>query len=1062
MGFKIHIEKGTAFSFRPITFKPGISGSVQVAALCFLVVNLFNAQSSAAGYNRHILKDSSILYTDMRGASSDGRFVKKQLLNISGTVTDISGAPLPGVAVRVSGTAVVTSTDARGHYQLNGVSEGAMLTFKMIGYLAEQVPANKSQINVILKQEVKTLDEVVISDGYRTTTLAANTSAIGSVKGEVMENKPYATFVQALQGQIAGFTAPLTSGQPGANVDIRIRGLGSLSLSSNPLIVIDGMIVNSGQLGYNSTTSYALAGVNQNDIESVDVLKDAAATALYGSRGGSGVILITTKRGKSGKTQIRVDAEIGASKPMDNPDAGKALNATEYAELFREALTNGGSTPAQVQTAAESYGLNSGKSNNWYDLVTRTGKQEQLNISLNGGTEQTKMFASAGYFRQDATTIGSDLKKITGLFNIDHQISKRFQLSTGINFSNVGQNTPYGTQFSGSPTWASRSLRPFQLAYNDDGTVNTSIVGNTNFPGIYNPIYIADHDQKFLSETRILGNTRLKWNIWDKLAYTSYFSIDYNTLEETVFLNAVMGDGAGLKGRSKNYYTRYFNWLTRNQFDYRYDIKGVDDFYLTAAIGYEAQRSKEYLLAADGYGFPSAHEELTALSNAATPNGAYGQYSNYDFTSLYAIAGLNYKNRYALSGSLRRDNSSRFPTKNQGANFYSIGGTWNIHEEDFFKQQHIVSSLKLRSSYGTTGNANLGNYMWVPQVSYSSTYSYAGYIGQQYSSSGNIDLRWETSKKFDIGLDIGFARDRFMLTVDYYYNNIDGLIRAIPTSLTTGFTVVNQNVGAMVNKGWEFTLKGDLLRINDFKWYSNLNAAFNKNEITRLPANTPVQNGQFYLKEGYSFNTYYMKEFAGVDPQNGDALYYTDESHTVKTNKIADAKLNILDKQSLPKVTGGFNNTFSYKGISLGIDFNYNLGYWVYGASDIYFTSPTQYLYNKYQYIYDHRWTTVGQETDVPKFSANSANDPSTSTYRLYRGDHIRLKNVSLGYDLKNVHLFKQLGLSKVHVYGRATNLATITFDKRLPFDPEVNYSGFDNQDMLQYRTFTFGINVGL
>lgn len=1050
MSFKIHIGNGASVLFRAINYKTGVSRLVKTSVFSFAMIGFLGVEATAAKPIAKNVPDSSY------------GLMEVQVIDVSGKVTDESGMPIPGVAVRVSGTSLATATDVNGFYQFKGVAEGATITFKMIGYVTQEVKVVKGQVNVSLLVDIKTLNEVVITDGYRITSLAANTSAISSIKGDVMENKPYSTFAQTLQGQIAGLVAPTTSGQPGANVDIRIRGLGSLSLSSSPLIVIDGMIVNSGKLGYNSTTSNALAGLNQNDIESIDVLKDASATALYGSRGANGVILITTKKGKSGKTQIRVDAEFGSSKAMDNPDAGKVLNADDYAVLFREALTNAGNTSAQVETAAEAYGLNSGKSNNWYDLVTRTGRQEQYNVSMTGGTEKTKLFASAGYFQQEATTISADLKRMSGLFNFDHEISKRFQLTAGINFSNVGQNTPYGTQFSGSPTWASRVLRPFQLAYKDDGTINTATAGNTNFPGIYNPLWIAANDNKFLSQTRILGNTKLKWNIWDKLNYTSYFSIDYNTLEETLYLNPVMGDGAGLKGRSKNYYTRYFNWLARNQVDYRYDIKGVEDFYVTAALGYEAQRSKEYLLAADGFGFPSAQSELTALTNAATPNGAYGQYSNYAFNSVYALADVNFKNKYALSTSVRRDGSSRFPTKNQGAYFYSVGGTWNVNQEDFFKKQDLVSSLKLRSSYGTTGNASMSNYSWVPQVGYSSAYSYAGYTGQQYSTSGNVDLRWETSKKFDAGIDVGFADDRFMFTVDYYYNNIYGLIRNVPTSLTTGFSLVGKNIGEMANKGWEFTLKGDLLNVNDFKWYSNLNAAFNKNEITRLPEDTPLQNGSFYLKEGYSFNTYYMKEFVGVDPQNGDALFYLDESRTATTNKIADAKLILQDKQAIPKVTGGFNNTFSYKGVSLSVDVNYNLGYWVTSAADIYFTNASQYLYNKYQYVFDNRWTTVGQVTNVPKYATNPTNDPSTSTYRLYRGDHIRLRNVSLGYDFKNIAMFKQLGLSKVFLYGRATNLGTLTFDKRLPIDPEVGYSGFDDQDMLQYRTFTFGINVGL
>ncbi|SEW55841.1 SusC/RagA family TonB-linked outer membrane protein [Chitinophaga arvensicola] len=978
---------------------------------------------------------------------------------VNGKVTDNSGTPIPGVLIKVSGTSMATTTDDNGDYHFKQVPAGATLHFTMMGYAPQQIKAG-ARVDVRLSAGVRLLDEVIIKDGYRTTTRAANTSSIGTIGGAALENKPFSTFMQSMQGQIAGVAAPLTSGQPGGNVSIRIRGVGSLSLSSDPLIVVDGMIVNSGALSGAVTTSNALAGINQNDIESIDVLKDAAATALYGSRGSTGVIVITTKRGKTGKTQVRVDAEAGNSTPMDLPDAGKPLNADQYATLFKEALTNSGYTDTQVKELADKYGLNSGKSNNWYDLVTRNGKQQQYNVSINGGTEKSKLFASAGYFDQQATTIGADFKRISGLFNFDHQINKRFQLSTGINFSNVDQNTPYSTQYSGNPTYAARILTPFQRAYNDDGTINTSITGNTNFPGVYNPLWIAKYDNKRLSESRVLGSTKLKWNIWDQLNYTSYFSIDYNLLEETIFLNPTMGDGVAAKGTGKNYYSRYFNWLTRNQLDYRYDIPGYDNFYVAASVGYEAQKSKKYYLVATANGFPSAHEDLTALGNAATPTTAYAMNSNYAFTSLYSTASANYKNKYALNASFRRDGSSRFPKNNRNASFYSIGGTWNVQEETFFKQQHILSSLKLRSSYGTTGNANLGNYDWMPQASYSSSYSYAGYNGSQYTIIGNNDLRWETSKKFDVGTDIGFTNDRFMLTVEYYYNNIDGLIRSVATSPTTGFSGVSQNVGAMANKGWEFTIKGDVLKTKQFNWYSNFNLALNKNVITSLPKGTNERNDQFYLKEGYSFNTYYMKEFAGVDQQTGSPLYYTDGGHGTTTTDISKAAYVVLNRQSVPKAIGGFSNVFTYKGISLGVDINYNLGYWVYGASDIYFTSGAYYNYNKYQFIYDRRWTKPGQQTDVPKYSTTT--DNSTSTYRLYRGDHIRLQNLSLGYDFKNIGWVNRLGVNKLHVYARATNLFLKTFDDRLPFDPEVNYSGYDYQNMLKYKTFTVGINVGL
>lgn len=982
---------------------------------------------------------------------------------LKGHIKDASGNALSGVVVKIIGKNKAVLSDNDGFFQLPNVSTGNRISFSYVGFTEQEITASSSSMDVTMQATTKELEEVIV-DGYRTSTKVGSVSAIGKVDGKVMENKPFAGFQQSLQGKVAGVTIVGYSGQPGAEQNIRIRGLGSMALSSNPLVVVDGMIVNSGNLANNIKTTDALSGINQNDIESINVLKDAAATSLYGSRGSNGVIVVTTKSGKYGKTRINADLEVGDSKAMDLPKGGRPLNATQYAELFREALTNAGSTSAAIETLANSYGLNSGKSNDWYDLVTRNGKQSQYNVSLSSGTDKTKLYASAGLFKQDATTIGADFNKKSILVNIDHKINKRITFSTGMNVSHVSQNTPYADQFSGNPTYAARYLRPFQLAYNDDGTLNTSTTGNTNFPGVYNPLVIAAYDIKRLEQTRVLGNTKLRWNLFDNLYYTSYFSVDYNIMEETTFLNAIMGDGKSVGGRSKNYFERYFNWLSRNQLDYNYQVPGFDNFKISATAGYEAQESKFYLLAADGYGFPSAASGLTALSNAATSVGTYGQNEGYSFVSGYGILSANYNNKYVLTASYRRDGSSRFAVNNRYADFYSVGGAWNIDQEEFFRKQHIFSSLKLRSSYGLTGNASMSNYAWMPLVSYSGAtgYAYNGIAGQQYTTAGNVDLKWERSKKFDAGLDIGFMKDRFNLVIDYYYNNISGLIQNVSTSYTSGFTSTLMNVGAMVNKGVEFTVSGNVIQTKNFYWNTNFNIAFNKNKVTSLYSGTNKQNGQFYLKKGYNYYTYYMKEFAGVDAANGDALYYTDSSHSATTNKYANATYNVTDKQANPKYTGGFSNNFNYKGINLAIDFYYSMGNYVYGASDLYFTSATYYTNNKYLYTYEHRWTTPGQVTDVPKYATTT--DYSTSTYRLYKGDYIRLRNVSLGYDLTNlkkIALFKKYGINKLNVYVRGTNLATILFDDRLPFDPEVSYSGYDYNNMPKYKTITCGINVG-
>lgn len=990
--------------------------------------------------------------------------VNESVFVLKGQVKDATGNGLSGVVVKLVGKARSVLTDNNGNFQLPGVSTGSKISLSYVGFKEQEVQVSSSTLDITMQAAPKELEEVVV-DGYRTSTKVGSVSATGKVDGKVMENKPFASFQQSLQGKVAGVTIVGFSGQPGAEQNIRIRGLGSMALNSNPLIVVDGMIMNTGNLANNIKTMDALSGINQNDIENVTVLKDAAATSLYGSRGSNGVIVITTKAGKYGKTRVNVDVELGNSEAMDPPKGGRPLNADQYAEMFREALKNGGQTDAQVDAAAEAYGLNSGKSNDWYNLVTRTGKQSQYNVSLTGGSDKTKLYASAGLFKQDATTVGSDFNKKTLLLNIDHKLNKRITFSSGLNVSQVSQNAPYADAFFGNPTYAARYLRPFQLAYNDDGTLNTSTSGNTNFPGVYNPLVISKYDVKKMEQTRILGNAKVKWNLFDKLYYTSYFSVDYNTMEETTFLNAIMGDGKSVGGRSKNYFERYFNWLARNQFDYSFEMPGVDNLNVSATAGYEAQQSKFYLLAADGYGFPSAASGLTALSNAATPVGTYGQNSGYSFVSGYGIVSANYNNRFVLNGSFRRDGSSRFAANNRYADFYSVGGAWNIDQEEFFTKQNILSSLKLRSSYGITGNANLSDYAWMPLVSYSGAtgYAYNGITGQQYTTPGNTSLKWERSKKFDAGIDIGFMKDRFNLIVDYYHNNIDGLIQNVSTSYTSGFASSMKNVGAMVNKGWEFTVNGNIIQTKNFTWNSNFNIAFNKNRVTSLYAGTNAQNGQFYLKEGYNYYTYYMKEYAGVDENNGDPLYYTDSTHTKTTNKWASASFNVTDKQANPKYTGGFSNTFNYKGISLSVDLNFSMGNYVYGASDLNFVSGVNYTINKYLYIYEHRWTTPGQVTDVPKYSSTST-DAVASTYRLYKGDFIRLRNVSLGYDFINmtkVAAFKKYGINKLNLYVRGTNLATILFDKRLPFDPEVSYSGFDSNNMAKYKTITCGINVG-
>lgn len=780
---------------------------------------------------------------------------------ITGRVTGADdGQPLPGVSVMVQGTKIGTLTDGDGQYTLSVPSDGGTLAFTFIGYATQSINiTGNNTYNVKLASSTRQLTEVVIQDSYGRQSKKSYTGAAATVSGAENENKPFSTFQQALQGEVAGVAVTTNSGQPGANSQVRIRGLGSITNAnaSQPLYVIDGMIVNANDLsqrgaltstGTSSNTSNALAGLNENDIESMTILKDAAATAIYGSRGSNGVIVITTKKGRAGKTQIRFDAELGKSNNLPLPDAGKLLTPDQYKTLFNEGLTNYGYTPAQVASTDASYGI-TGDGNNWYNLVTKNGSQQQYNVSINGGDENTRIFSSAGYFKQDATVLKSYLERISGLINIDHKISKKISTTTGLNFSNVQQNAPLqGSAYYSSPLASAYFLRPFQLAYNADGSINSSTTGNTNFPtsGNSNPLYISANDTRHLAQTRILGNETLTWNIWDQLKYTGYVSVDYQNLEETSFLNPTMGDAKSLGGSGTTAYSRYFNWLTHHQLDYRYDIPGIEDFYVEATLGYEAQKSNGFFNEAYATGYPATQPTLTGVSVAATPTETLGYNSNYTFDAIYSRAAINYKNRYSLSGSLRRDGSSRFGTTKQFGTFYSVGGAWNIDQEEFFNKQKVFTTAKLRSSYGTSGNANsLTNYQWRPTAGYGYNYNLSN--GQVYNTIGNPDLTWETSKKFNIGADLGFFSDRLAFSIDYYKNKISGLISNVSLPRELGFTVQAQNIGAMQNEGIEFSVKGIPVKLKDFRWNVNFNIAHNANTMTHLANSDGVNPNQTTL-----------------------------------------------------------------------------------------------------------------------------------------------------------------------------------------------------------------------
>ncbi|HEY2722654.1 MAG TPA: SusC/RagA family TonB-linked outer membrane protein, partial [Chitinophagaceae bacterium] len=852
-------------------------------------------------------------------------FVAAQNRTITGKVTDEKGNPLANASIVIKGKNSGTTSSADGSFSFSVPPSASAIVVSYVGLPDKEVKLTATTVySIAMDAANKNLQEVVVV-GYGTQAKANITSSVSTVKAAEVENRPYTSVDQELEGKVTGLQAPVATGQPGAFQEIRIRGIGSATAGADPLFVIDGMIVNSGDLTGLTTTANALAGINPNDIESVTVLKDAQATSIYGSRGANGVIIITTKKGRIGKTKIRADIEVGANKMAKLPDNARFLTANEYITLLREGVINAGGSQSDADFYAQLYGEGDGVNTNWLDAITRTGSQQQYNLSASGGDAKNQFYISGGYFSQQATVLASDFKRYSFRTNYKHIASDKLNFTVNLTGSNAIQRTPNNGGAFSNPVGGLPFLRPTQDPYNPDGSLNIST--DVNDPkafndGQYNPLYIAKYDKYNTNTALIQGNVGVEYSILKNLKFSTRIGIDYNLVEEYNFWNQFHGDGVGFAGLLQTNNSRFFNWISTNQFDYGTYFGKSSKIRLDAKLGYEVQKNKDYFVYSAGQGFPPTNQLFYSI-NSATPVGASSSASDYDFAGIYSSASVNYDGRYVLSASFRRDGSSRFSENHLYGNFWSAGGAWNINKENFFSNVNFVTDLKLRGSYGTSGNAAIGDYQWRPTVHYG--VNYAGQPGGSFNVNGNTNLTWETTKQADIGVDAGFLKDRLSLVFDVYRKISDRLLFNNPLSATTGFTSFIDNIGKIENKGYELTLNGTPIRTRDFSWDLSFNVSHNKNKVVKLPDDKDITNSNFILREGYDIQTFYVREWAGVDPANGDPLWWVDGSHKQKTNDYNTAQRQLIGSAT-PKYFGGFTSSFKYKGIELESDFIYNYG----------------------------------------------------------------------------------------------------------------------------------------
>ncbi len=994
---------------------------------------------------------------------------------ISGTVRGKDdGIPIPGVSVVVQGTKQGAVTDANGQFSIAVASDNKALTFSFIGYTSQTVVINGSNtINVTLTATSNQLGEVLVT-GYSTQTRATTTGAISQVNSKSLEDRSYTSADQALQGRVAGLQSTGASGQPGALQEIRIRGIGSINANSNPLYVVDGIIINSGDLSRIATTSNALSGINPNDIETITVLKDASAAAIYGSRAANGVIVITTKSGKAGKTKVRLDAESGLTQPGVTRSVNRPLTTDEYRTLTAEGLLNNPSYVSQYgltssnvfQFVDTNFGTNSGINTNWLDLVQRTGHQQQYNLSVEGGDANTQFYVSGGYFKQQGVVIASDFNRYSTNINLKHKVNNKLSFATSLTIGQTGQRTSPNSGYYSNPVYAAYALPPTISPYSANGSYN---IDPTTFPASnFNPLFIAAYDRRHLNQLKGLGSASGEYKILPDLKITSRIGIDYNNLEEDTYWNPTYGDGAGFGGLSARYYTRYFNWVWTNLVDYHIDLNHNQNWTGNIKAGYESQKSQYYNSNTTSAGFPTNYN-VTVPSNGSVPIESLGTSEDYTVASLLALGDFSYKSKYVISGSFRRDGSSRFGVDNRYGNFWSVGGTWNAQEESFIKNTNWVSVLRARASYGTTGNANIGNYNWRSLYSYglytsptgvTSNFNYNGAGGSAPTFVGNPNLTWETNKQLDAGFDFSVFKDRLSLTFDWYNREATNLLLEQPTSLTTGFSSFTNNIGSMRNRGFEVTLSGTPVKTGSFRWDAGFNISKNNNKILSLVSGKDQVNGSFINRVGMDVQTFYLRQWAGVDPATGDALWYTDGTQT-KTTTSYNAAVQVAKYSASPKVFGSFTSTFTYKGISLDGLLYYNFGnyiedYWARETqSDGYVPSENRVSSQL------TRWQKPGDITNTPKYVFdNASNSSSESTRFLYKGDYVRLRELTLAYSFPT-SLISAAKLSNLRVYVRGTNLATWIRDKNLPYDPEAGITSQSDFNITMPKIYTVGINVG-
>ena len=786
----------------------------------------------------------------------------------------------------------------------------------------------------------------------------------------------------------------------------------------------------SGDQSYFTNTGNALASLNPNDIEAITILKDAAASSIYGSRAANGVILITTKSGKTGATKVNFRSSYGFEQ-LANDRNYRPLNGNEFLTLTRQSVINAGGNPDDNSVGNKKYyfplSLRDSTQTNWLDAVTRTGSIYNAELSVEGGNEKTTNFFSINYEKHEGIVYGSDFEKMAFRSNIDQKISEKLKLGTRLTGAHtVANDVPMQSMYYANPLFAAMMIQPFRKVQNADGTYNLDIAENANT----NPVATAKYDTQWEKQYKLNGNVYLEWNIIKDLAAKTTNSIEVTDGEGNRYWNPLANFGTTL-GTLQTSRTKYLQLTTSNTLTYN---KIIGSHSLSVIGGQEATSYKYneyYIYSPDidpNIPFPNS---ATSLNDDADYNE-----SAYTMLSFFGVANYNYKSKYFLQASLRSDGSSRFGEKNRWGTFWSVGASWNIHNESFMTDYKFINLLKLRASYGLSGNFDIGNY---DQYGLYSNVQYDGLSGMTPSQPANPNLGWENNAEYNLGLDYAFL-DRFTGSFDVYSRKTLDMLLNYPLSRTSGFTSIRTNIGSVKNSGFEFMIDANIIENKKFQWSVGFNIAHNNSEILNLGKDNQFipDNNRLVHKVGEHLYSFYLYDYAGVNPANGDAMWRDVNGNL--TNKYADAN-RIIAGSPEPKYTGGVNTKVTYAGLTLDVNLEYKTGNLVSIEENRYANSDGYSWGNNSANTQLDYWMQPGDIARNPKPIANNSTNSSgyRSTRWLFDGSYLRIKNVTLSYMIPKTILNK-LGLQGLKVYASAVNL--YTFNKVDYYDPERGVDG--------------------